>query len=230
MTERPDPSPRKAPAVAEPKPLFRRPRQKRSQQRFEAILDSAERLLEKLEPDDISVYTLAEDAGISPPSIYQFFADAGQVFIALSERIHARIVDGFDNSDDVTCDTWQELMSVRFGQARDFYNTNAAARRLLLGSGLSATIRARDLEIDRQLAIRSIEEFQNHFQVPDLPDLVERFTELLVINDALWTLSVHRHDYITDAYDEQARRAREAYTRTFLPEYLPLRHRTSQVA
>ncbi|WP_143004817.1 TetR/AcrR family transcriptional regulator [Novosphingobium aromaticivorans] len=212
------------------KQLFRRPRQKRSQQRFEAILDSAERLLERLEPDEISVYTLAEDAGISPPSIYQFFADAGQVFIALSERIHAHIVAGYNRSYHGPFSTWQELMSIRFGEARDYYNSHAAARRLLLGSGLSATIRARDLQIDRQLAIRSLEEFGQHFQVPDLPELVERFTELLVINDAMWTLSVHRHDCITDAYEEQARRAREAYTRTFLPEYLPVREHPDAAA
>lgn len=209
---------------------MRRPRQKRSQQRFEAILDSAERLLERFEPDEISVYTLAEDALISPPSIYQFFADAGQVFIALSERIHARIVVGYERGDPGPFETWQELLAVRFGEARTFYNNDAAARRLLLGSGLSATIRARDLEVDRQLAIRCIEEFQQRFYVPELPDLVERFTELLVINDALWTLSVHRHDMITDAYEEQARRAREAYTRTFLPEYLPVRHRSAKIA
>lgn len=217
-------------SFAEPTQQFRRPRQKRSQQRFETILDSAERLLGTREPDEISIYTLAEDAWISPPSIYQFFADAGQVFLALSERIHSRIVEGYLNGHPGPFATWQELMGVRFGEARGFYNTQPAARRLLLGSGLSATIRARDLEVDRQLARHSVEDFQYYFQIPELPDLIDRFTELLVINDALWTLSVHRHDYITDECEEQARRAREAYTRTFFPEYLPLRNSASKIA
>lgn len=202
------------------KHLIRRPRQKRSQLRFEAILDAAETLLERLEPDAISIYTLAEEAGISPPSIYHFFSDSGQVFIALSERIHLRFVESFDHPPTGQFRTWQELMSLRFRDGRTYYNNHAAARRLLLGSGLSAAIRARDLQIDRQIAVRSLAELQHHFVFPDLPDLVERFTELLVINDALWALSVHRHDSITDAYEEQARRAREAYSRTFLPEYL----------
>lgn len=206
------------------KQLIRRPRQKRSEQRFEAILDAAEVLLERLEPAEISIYTLAEEAGISPPSIYHFFSDSGQVFIALSERIHLRFVAAFDAPPPGEFRTWQELMSLRFREGRDYYNSHAAARRLLLGSGLSAAIRARDLEIDRQVALRSLAELQHHFVFPDLPELVERFTELLVINDALWALSVHRHDTITDAYEEQARRAREAYSRTFLPEYLAQRH------
>lgn len=198
--------------------------------RFEAILDSAERLLAEFEAEDISVYTLAEDAQISPPSIYQFFSDANQVFIALSERIHRQFVSAFDRRPHGEFTTWQELMSLRFKEGRDFYNAHAAARRLLLGSGLSAAIRARDLQIDRQLAVRSVEEIQHHFIFPGIPELVERFTELLVINDALWALSVHRHGIITDAYEEQARRAREAYVRTFLPEYLPARQPDSEAA
>lgn len=212
------------------KPGIRRPTQKRGRLRFEAILDSAERLLEQLEPDEISVYTLAEEAKISPPSIYQFFSDSGQVFIALSERILAQFVGGFANPPVGEFTSWQELMSLRFREGRDFYNSSAAARRLLLGSGLSAAIRARDLDIDRQLALRSLEEFQRYFFFPEIPELVERFTELLVINDALWTLSVHRHGIITDTYEEQARRAREAYSRTFLPEYLPARQSDSEAA
>lgn len=205
------------------KRAVRRPRQKRGKERFEAILDAAERLLESHEPAEISPYTLAGEAGISPSSVYQFFADASHVFLALSERIHQRFVEGFDQLPDGDFSTWQELLALRFREGRDYYNSHAAARRLLLGSGLSATIRARDLEADRLLAVRSAEEFDRFFLMPANPDLIERFTELLVINDALWALSVHRHGTITDALEEQARRAREAYCRTFLPEYLPRR-------
>lgn len=210
-----------------PRAGIRRPVQKRSQIRFEAILDSAERLLDRLEPSEISVYTLADDAGFSPPSIYQFFSDSNQVFVALAERILGQFVTAFDQSPNAPFHTWQELMALRFGDARAFYNQNKAARSLLLGSGLSSAIRARDLNFDREIAMRSKEEIQKRFFVGDIPEIVERFTELLVINDALWTLSVHRHGIITDAYEEQARRAREAYSRTFLPEYLPIRQTES---
>lgn len=205
------------------KHLIRQPRQKRSQQRFEAILDAAERLLMVHEPDAISIYTLAEEAGISPPSIYHFFSDSGQVFIALSERFLVNFVSGFDRPPSAPFTTWQELLQLRYREGLEYYNAHAPARRLLLGSGLSATIRGRDLENDRQLAQRTLEEMRRYFVMPESPDMVERFTELLVINDALWALSVHRHGTITDAYEEQARRAREAYCRTFLPEYLPAR-------
>ena len=210
--------------------LIRRPRQKRSQQRFEAILDSAARLLETLEPEQVSIYTLAEEAGISPPSIYQFFPDAGQVFVALAERYYKAFVDLHDMPLPPDLMTWQQHMALRFSMGRAQYNALPAARRLLLGSGLSATIRARDLENDRIIAKRSAHELCTLFDITMSADLVERFTELLVINDALWTLSVHRHGVITDDYEEQARRAREAYARTFLPEYLPRRIPAEQAA
>ncbi len=202
---------------------IRRPRQKRSQDRFEAILNSAARLLETHEPEQISIYTLAEEAGLSPPSIYHFFPDASQVFVALAERYFGYFLTAFAAAEPPQVTTWQQLMAVRFGAAQAYYNAHPAARRILLGSGLSAAIRARDLEIDRQLAQSCIDELCTLFIIPEIPALIERFTELLVINDALWTLSVHRHGFITDAIEEQARRAREAYTRTFLPEYLVLR-------
>lgn len=202
---------------------YREPRQERSRKRFDAILDAAAALLEDKEPDDISVYTLAESSGVPPASIYHFFPDASLVFVALAERYYREFVRDMDSDPPAGIASWQELHAFRFSEARDRFNERKAARRLLLGSGLSATIRARDLEVDRQLAELSALELTKLFAIPEIPNLVDRLTEMLVVNDAIWTLSVHRHGYITTELDEQARRAREAYTRTFLPEYAPLR-------
>lgn len=202
---------------------IRRPQQERSRQRFEAILDSAERLLDELEPQDISIYTLAEESGISPASIYHFFPDAGHVFIALAERFFQSFLGLFETPMEQLPTSWQELLAARYAEGAEYYNSHKAARKLLLGSGLAAAIRSRDMEIDQQLAALSIKELSRYFILPEIPDFIERYTEVLVINDALWALSVHREGYITPEMEEQARRARDAYCRTFLPEYLSLR-------
>lgn len=204
-------------------PSMRRPRQERSRQRFEAILDAAAELLESLEPEDISIYTLAEQVKMSPPSIYHFFPDANWVFVALAERIYERFLAGFDEPAPGNIASWQDLLRVRFEESRLYYNSNGAARRLLLGSGLSSAIRVRDLEIDRELSTRAVDGMEALFILPEIPDLVDRITEMMVLSDALWSLSVYRTGYITDEMAEQARRARESYARTFFPEYLPLR-------
>jgi AcrR family transcriptional regulator len=211
-------------------PSIRRPSQKRSRERFEMILNSADRLLAEMEPDDISIYTLAEDLGISPPSIYHFFPDAAHVFIALAERYDQNFIEAMDKPLPVSIHTWQDLQGARFGQFRACYNESPAIRKILLGSGLSAKIRARDLDTDRLIAVKGAAEMRRLFVISETEDLVERMTELIVINDALWALSVYRHGYITDDVEEQARRARTAFSRTFLPEYLPLREKPERSA
>ena len=76
---------------------------------------------------------------------------------------------------------------------------------------VSVLVPAHNEERDIEDAVRSI--FHNSYAN----------LEVIVINDAIWSLSIHRHGHITDEMEEQARRARIAYSRTFLPEYLPLR-------
>ena len=65
---------------------IRRPAQKRSRARFEAILDGAERLLDALPPSAISIHAIAAEVEISPPSIYHFFPEPQLIFSALAER------------------------------------------------------------------------------------------------------------------------------------------------
>lgn len=207
-----------------PAPLpFRRPRQARSRQRFEAILDGAERLLETQEADAISIYDLAEATAIAAPSIYHFFPEATHVMLALAERYLQRFAKSFEQPPASRIETWQDLQAARFGEARDVYNHHAPARRLLLGSGSTPAIRARDLAINRELAVAAANETARLFVIPAMPDLADRITELIVVSDALWSVSVHAHGVITDEAFERSRRMREAYTRTFLPEYAPLR-------
>ena len=201
----------------------RRPRQQRSLARFETLLRTAESLLQDLEPSEVSIYTLAKAANMPPASVYHLFPEISSVFLALAEQILERFLKILDHPPSASFSTWQELMAIRFGEARSFYNACSPAQKLFFGSGYSAEIRSRDLEANRKLALRSLDEVQTYFQLPDLPELPERFGELIAISDALWSLSVHRHGYVTDACEEQARRAREAFARTFLPEYLTRR-------
>ncbi len=199
---------------------IRRPIQKRSRDRFEAILDAAERMLETSDPASISVHRLAAELEMSAPSIYHFFPDASLVFAALAERyLHGFEVQAADLSS-IKFDNWQELQTYNFRQARSFFNANAPARKILLGPALSFDIRTRDLQSDIVMAKRGIEQMRAMFVVPYVPDLIARSIELIVINDALWALSIHRHGTITEEMEEQARRARLAYARTFFPEFM----------
>lgn len=201
-------------------PQIRRPRQKRSQERFEAILDAAERVLKDREPGDVSIYTLAEEADMSPASIYHFFPDAQHVFAALAERFFGIFSDGVDPIPDTPFETWQSLVDFRYEASRRFYNANVAARKIIFGAGSNWTIRARDLELDRELALSALAQIRQGFILPEIPGLVDRVTETIVLNDSLWALYNHRYGYLPDHEEEHVRRARFAHMRTYLPEFL----------
>jgi len=206
---------------------IRRPTQERGRQKFEAILDAADRLLEIRDPADISIYDLAADLNTSPPSIYHFFPDISLVFVALAERYLLGIEQMSLDVDEAVA-SWQELIDIQFERVRVIYDTRAPVRKILLGPGYSYEIFSRDIATTVVNASRSLELMGRRFEMPNIPDLLDRLVEMVKIGDAMWMLSIHRHGRITDAGAELASRARIAYLRTVLPEHLVPRKQKQQ--
>jgi AcrR family transcriptional regulator len=202
---------------------IRRPTQQRSRVRFERILDAADRFLERGDPEDFSIYALAPEAGMSAPSIYHLFRSPTLVLMALAERYLAAFLALMDESVPAGLATWQQLQDHLFERARKFFEAHAPARKLLLGAAYSSEIRRRELNNDVLIAEKSLAVFQQVFVLPASPGLLEHFVETIVINEAIWTLSYHRHGRITDHMNARARLARISYATTFLTESLPLR-------
>jgi AcrR family transcriptional regulator len=67
----------------------RRPRQERSKRTYERLLDVTGQLLEEVGVDRVSTNLVAERAGVSPPTIYHYFADKYALLRALGERLMA---------------------------------------------------------------------------------------------------------------------------------------------
>jgi AcrR family transcriptional regulator len=75
------------------KNLVRRvPNQQRAQVTVEAMLDAAIKLLKRSGASSITTNRIAETAGVSIGSVYQYFPNKQAIFIALHER-HIRQVD-----------------------------------------------------------------------------------------------------------------------------------------
>src|SRR6202050_103858 len=70
----------------------RRPRQPRARQTVDAILDAVVRILKRKGFDAITTNRIAEVAGVSIGSVYQYFPDKRAIFVALHER-HIREID-----------------------------------------------------------------------------------------------------------------------------------------
>src|SRR5581483_4257208 len=70
----------------------RRPAQKRARETVNAILDAVIRLLKRSGTSGISTNRIAEAAGVSIGSVYQYFPDKRAIFVALHDR-HIEEVD-----------------------------------------------------------------------------------------------------------------------------------------
>lgn len=202
---------------------IRRPRQQRSRERFEAILDAAERILQERDPHEVSIYTIAEEADMSPPSIYHLFPDGNHVFMALAERYFNIFLNAFTAIEGTRFDDWQALVDYHYTISRRLYNDNVAARKIILGAASTWAIHTRDIDTDRRLARGAIIELNRFFLVPKVPGLIDRVTETIIMNDAVWAFYDLRFGHLPDDQEIFARRARLGHMRTYLPEYLAVR-------
>lgn len=69
-------------------------------ERQQAILDTAARLIQQRSFADISVDDLAKGAGISRPTFYFYFASKDAVLLSLMDPLITRADTGFDNAMD----------------------------------------------------------------------------------------------------------------------------------
>jgi AcrR family transcriptional regulator len=64
----------------------RHPQQRRSRQTVEAVLDAVVRVLKQHGVDGVTTNRIAELAGVSIGSVYQYFPDKRAIFVALHDR------------------------------------------------------------------------------------------------------------------------------------------------
>lgn len=202
---------------------IRRPTQKRGRLKFEAILDCAEQLLLSRDPNEIGVYDIASALSTTPQTVYHFFPEASLIFVALAERYLARLQE-MPTPSSPPGTNWPELLDLFTSRTLNILRSSDAVPKVLLGVGYSTEIRKRDMENNRVMADRILEMFKATYVMPAVPELLDRFVEMVAISDAIWTLYVCRDGSITEAAERLASRARTSYLRTVLPEFLTPRH------
>src|SRR5271155_2757635 len=70
----------------------RRPQQRRARETVESVLDAVIRILKRKGPGAMTTNRIAEVAGVSIGSVYQYFPDKRAIFVALHER-HVEDID-----------------------------------------------------------------------------------------------------------------------------------------
>src|SRR6478735_1117078 len=78
--------------------IRRAPRQERSRQTVDAVLQAVERVLTREGVDALTTNRIAEAAGVSIGSVYQYFPDKRSIFAALHQRHVAQVSQVIDRT------------------------------------------------------------------------------------------------------------------------------------
>ncbi|MBM9575882.1 TetR/AcrR family transcriptional regulator [Leptospira sp. 201903070] len=114
------------------------PLQERSQQRVAIVLETAERILEKIGPEETSIPEIAKVSGIPRASIYQFFPDKYALFTYLAERHLAKVGEILATKGAKNPKVqWEKLVGVLVNAASDYYDSTPVASMLVLGGPFS---------------------------------------------------------------------------------------------
>lgn len=201
----------------------RKPRA-RSQARIDSILDAARTLLASDGVASLSIYSVAERAGIPPSSVYHFFASVPALLEGLTADVHAAFRESLQQPiDHAQLNHWRDLSRLVEARMLTIYSEDAAARQLILAQhGLTEVTQA-DRQHDVELGNLMHALFAKHFQLPALPDDIEVFALALELADRVYARSIQLHDAITPRMAEEGQRVFDAYLGLYLPPFLPKR-------
>jgi len=134
-------------------PDRRTPRQQRSRELVERVLDTAERLLAEDESASLSTTRIAQAAGVSVGSLYQYFPDTGAIVAALARR-H---MDGFEvlmeqAVEAAGAERWDDPVGALVDAVAARYRDEPGYRALWFGPHLSPELRQADRQNKLRLA------------------------------------------------------------------------------
>lgn len=211
------------PRPTPPRSSPRKPRAS-SQARIGAILAALRAELAERGTSALSIYSVAERAGMPPSSVYHFFASVPALLEALTAEVHAafRACLQAPLEHDALRD-WRDLSRLVELRMLDTYAADPAARQLILAQhGLTEVTQA-DRQHDVELGRLLQQLFARHFQLPSLPEDIDIFTLAMELSDRVYASSVQQHGHITPRMAEEGMRVFDAYLALYLPPHLPKR-------
>ena len=201
---------------------FRRPRQARGQEKFEKILDAADALIaDKGTADNLSLYDIADKAGVAVGSVYHFFPSNHAVLVALIERYDQRFGELVEDPVDASCIAgWRDVVWLQTERSRQYINETPGALIMILGSGQTWATRLADAEGDTAIAVSMVSAIRGFFNLPANPPPEKIIFNAIRMLEALWATSYLRHGLVTDDYAEETHKAMCAYLALYWPPYL----------
>lgn len=197
--------------------LRRSPRQDRSAQRIELILDTTAALIDEVGYSNLSPTLIAKRVGMSGPGIYRYFDGMTAIAAALATRNLTRLMERSNEALQSRDAEWQELLGRVIGAYCALYRTEPGFRWLRLGDAIDRNL-IDNTDSNRTVLAHAVGElFFERFEVSrDRPDLLKHVEVIVEIVDTL-TAKAFETDPAGDQFfiDECTRVATE-YLEDFL--------------
>ncbi len=213
--------------ITKPSSGTTRKKQVRGVERRRIIMETARSLLEDVATSELSLYQVAERAGIPPSSVYHFFPKIDALFGALVESIFIEFDAIADQPlEPDTIKHWYDIYTQMQARYVAFYRKNKYVRDLILGQHVISSIRHADYEHDNRLGNTMLEHYKSFYQLPPLPKDYNVFAIALQVADKVYSISHQEQGNISDLMAQEGLKAGLAYLGLYLP-YQMLRTETS---
>jgi AcrR family transcriptional regulator len=160
------------------------PRQDRSTQRVELILDTTAALIDEVGYGTITPTLIARRAAMSGPAIYRYFDDLDAIVCALAKRNLERYLERSQVLLEASAD-WQDAIAGSVTAFSEFYRNEPGFRWLRLGDPIANNLLS-DTEGNKTLLARQVcELFVARYDVDTRPDLLGHVEIMVEIGDAL---------------------------------------------
>lgn len=187
----------------DPLAIARRPTQKRAQERFDRILEEAERVLIERGLSGFSIPVIAERLGFTRGSVYAYFPTPYAVLNELVQR-HLRELEKvfFSDAEELRKLGWRDGIARVVDHAVAYHNAHPAARLLLLGGAVTDdSYRAQELT-NKRLGKLGRMAWPTARLAPDAPPDIGTLSA--DIGTACFRRSFFEHGEITTEYRDAA--------------------------
>ncbi|MBF4635672.1 TetR family transcriptional regulator [Agreia pratensis] len=166
--------------------LRRSPRQDRSAQRIESILDATAALIDEVGYGNVSPTLIAKRVGMSGPGIYRYFDGMTAIAAALATRNLTRLMQVSHDALESRDAEWQELLGRVIAAYCTLYETEPGFRWLRLGDAIDRNLIDNNDSNRTVLAHQLGELFFERFEVSrKRPDLLKHVEVVIEIVDTL---------------------------------------------
>lgn len=161
-----------------------RPRQDRSAQRVELILDTTAALIDEVGYSALTPALIARRSGMSGPAIYRYFTDRESIALALAQRNLERYVERCRHFLASTTE-WQDAIVAAIDAYADFFRNEPGFRRIRLGDTIAQDLLDGRASNKRVLASAVSELFVEQFDVLPRTDLVRHVEVMVELGECL---------------------------------------------